>query len=118
MKKREEEHYWSRFAGSYDRDGEYVVGKRIIQLIEKALLSEEPAPVPRPTADFQQSSAVGGGGKDPSNSPFFQAVVGPAHSGLIPPIVRPGDAVKTETTGALIPGPPGQAEIIALRAHC
>jgi ubiquinone/menaquinone biosynthesis C-methylase UbiE len=40
MKKREEEHYWNRFAGSYDRDGECVVGKRIIQLIEKALLSE------------------------------------------------------------------------------
>lgn len=40
MKKQVEEHYWSRFAESYDRDGEYVVGKRIIQLIEEALLSE------------------------------------------------------------------------------
>jgi len=35
-----EETYWSRFAESYDQDGEYVVGKRIIRLIEDALLGE------------------------------------------------------------------------------
>jgi ABC-2 type transport system ATP-binding protein len=40
MKKQEEERYWSRLAKSYDRDGEYVVGKRIIQLIEEELLGE------------------------------------------------------------------------------
>jgi ubiquinone/menaquinone biosynthesis C-methylase UbiE len=40
VKKRREEKYWSRFAESYDRDGEYVVGKRIIRLIEEALLGE------------------------------------------------------------------------------
>jgi ubiquinone/menaquinone biosynthesis C-methylase UbiE len=40
VKKQTEEHYWSRFAESYDRKGEYVVGKRIIRLIEEALLSE------------------------------------------------------------------------------
>jgi len=40
MKKPEEKQYWSRFAESYDQDGEHVVGKRIIRLIEEALLSE------------------------------------------------------------------------------
>jgi len=34
------EHYWSRFATSYDRDGEYVVGKPILQAIEEQLLEE------------------------------------------------------------------------------
>ena len=40
MNRQTEENYWSRFAASYDRDGEYVVGKRIIQLIEETLLAE------------------------------------------------------------------------------
>jgi len=40
MNRQTEENYWSRFAASYDRDGEYVVGKQIIQLIEEALLAE------------------------------------------------------------------------------
>jgi ubiquinone/menaquinone biosynthesis C-methylase UbiE len=40
MKTQREEKYWTRFAESYDGDGEYVVGKRIIRLIEEALLSE------------------------------------------------------------------------------
>jgi ubiquinone/menaquinone biosynthesis C-methylase UbiE len=35
-----QERYWSRFAESYDRDGEYVVGRRIIRLIEEALYNE------------------------------------------------------------------------------
>jgi ubiquinone/menaquinone biosynthesis C-methylase UbiE len=35
-----EERYWSRFAPSYDRDGEYVVGRPILQAIEKRLLGE------------------------------------------------------------------------------
>jgi ubiquinone/menaquinone biosynthesis C-methylase UbiE len=34
------EAYWSRFAHSYDRDGEYVVGRPILQAIEKRLLQE------------------------------------------------------------------------------
>jgi len=40
MKEHREEHYWSRFAFSYDRDGEYVVGKQILQAIEEKLLKE------------------------------------------------------------------------------
>ena len=40
MKKPGEERYWSRFAKSYDRDGEYVVGKRITRLIQETLLTE------------------------------------------------------------------------------
>ncbi len=40
MKEQAEERYWGRFAKSYDKDGEYVVGKRIIQRIEEALRSE------------------------------------------------------------------------------
>jgi ubiquinone/menaquinone biosynthesis C-methylase UbiE len=40
MKEHREERYWSRFARSYDRDGEYVVGKPILQEIEKRLLEE------------------------------------------------------------------------------
>ena len=35
MNRHTEENYWSRFAASYDRDGEYVVGKRIIRQIKK-----------------------------------------------------------------------------------
>lgn len=42
MKVQREEHYWSRFANSYDRDGEYVVGKPILQAIEEKLLKEQP----------------------------------------------------------------------------
>ena len=40
MKEQREERYWSRFAHSYDSDGEYVVGKPILQAIEKRLLGE------------------------------------------------------------------------------
>ena len=40
MKKQSSELYWSRFACSYDEDGEYVVGKPILQAIEKILLNE------------------------------------------------------------------------------
>ena len=40
MKEHREENYWSRFATSYDRDGEYVVGKPILQAIEEQLLEE------------------------------------------------------------------------------
>lgn len=35
-----QERYWSRFAHSYDRDGEYVVGKAILQAIETRLSEE------------------------------------------------------------------------------
>lgn len=35
-----EEQYWSRFAHSYDRDGEYVVGRPILEAIEKKLSEE------------------------------------------------------------------------------
>jgi ubiquinone/menaquinone biosynthesis C-methylase UbiE len=35
-----EERYWSRFADSYDGDGEYVVGKPILQAIEERLAAE------------------------------------------------------------------------------
>lgn len=41
MKKQSNELYWSRFAHTYDEDGEYVVGKPILQAIEKILLSEK-----------------------------------------------------------------------------
>jgi ABC-2 type transport system ATP-binding protein len=41
MEEHREEHYWSRFANSYDRDGEYVVGKAILQAIEEKLLKEQ-----------------------------------------------------------------------------
>jgi ABC-2 type transport system ATP-binding protein len=34
------EGYWSRCARSYDRDGEYVVGRPVLQAIEKTLLQE------------------------------------------------------------------------------
>jgi len=40
MGEHSEERYWSRFAPSYDRDGEYVVGRPILQAIEKRLLGE------------------------------------------------------------------------------
>ncbi len=36
-----EERYWSRFARSYDRDGEYVVGKPILEAILKRLAEEQ-----------------------------------------------------------------------------
>jgi len=40
MKEQSREEYWTRFARSYDRDGEYVVGKPILEAIEKRLLEE------------------------------------------------------------------------------
>jgi ubiquinone/menaquinone biosynthesis C-methylase UbiE len=40
MKEHRQERYWSRFARSYDRDGEYVVGKPILEAIERRLLEE------------------------------------------------------------------------------
>ncbi len=40
MKEHREERYWSRFAHSYDRDGEYIVGKPILQAIKKKLSEE------------------------------------------------------------------------------
>jgi ubiquinone/menaquinone biosynthesis C-methylase UbiE len=41
MNDQREESYWSRFADSYDKDGEYIVGKPILQAIEEKLLSEK-----------------------------------------------------------------------------
>ncbi len=40
MKQPREEQYWSRFAHSYDRDGEYIVGKPILQAIVERLSEE------------------------------------------------------------------------------
>jgi ubiquinone/menaquinone biosynthesis C-methylase UbiE len=40
VKARREERYWSRFARSYDRDGEYIVGNPILQAILKRLSEE------------------------------------------------------------------------------
>jgi ubiquinone/menaquinone biosynthesis C-methylase UbiE len=40
MKEHRAERYWGRFAQSYDRDGEYVVGRPILQAIEEKLLEE------------------------------------------------------------------------------
>ena len=40
MERDREEHYWSRFAASYDRDGEYVVGSAILRAIEGRLRKE------------------------------------------------------------------------------
>ena len=40
MKEYREERYWSRFARSYDRDGEYIVGKPILHEIVKRLSEE------------------------------------------------------------------------------
>lgn len=36
-----EEHYWSQFARSYDRDGETIVGKPILEAIEERLSNEQ-----------------------------------------------------------------------------
>ena len=41
MKAHKEERYWSRYADSYDRDGEYVVGEPILRAIEERLLPEQ-----------------------------------------------------------------------------
>jgi ubiquinone/menaquinone biosynthesis C-methylase UbiE len=41
VKEHNEEHYWSRFAASYDRDGEYVVGRTILEAIKDNLSREE-----------------------------------------------------------------------------
>jgi len=41
MKEQREERYWSRFAHSYDSDGEYVVGRPILQAIEQRLSEED-----------------------------------------------------------------------------
>lgn len=41
MLEQRQERYWSRFAHSYDRDGEYVVGKSILQAIMKRLSEEQ-----------------------------------------------------------------------------
>ncbi len=40
MNEHKEEHYWTRFADTYDADGEYVVGKGILRKIEEELLKE------------------------------------------------------------------------------
>jgi ubiquinone/menaquinone biosynthesis C-methylase UbiE len=40
VKARREERYWSRFARSYDRDGEYIVGNPILQAILRRLSEE------------------------------------------------------------------------------
>jgi ubiquinone/menaquinone biosynthesis C-methylase UbiE len=40
MKEYRQERYWSRFARSYDRDGEYIVGRPILQEIVKRLSEE------------------------------------------------------------------------------
>jgi ABC-2 type transport system ATP-binding protein len=40
MSENRKERYWSRFAESYDADGEYVVGKPILQAIQQALSRE------------------------------------------------------------------------------
>jgi ubiquinone/menaquinone biosynthesis C-methylase UbiE len=36
-----QEHYWSRLAESYDRKGEYVVGKRILNAIRTNLMEDQ-----------------------------------------------------------------------------
>ncbi len=41
VKAQREERYWSRFAHSYDRDGEYIVGHPILQAILKRLSEEQ-----------------------------------------------------------------------------
>jgi ubiquinone/menaquinone biosynthesis C-methylase UbiE len=41
VKQHREEQYWSRFAHSYDRDGEYIVGNPILQAIVKRLSEEQ-----------------------------------------------------------------------------
>ena len=40
VKERNAGEYWGRFAHSYDRDGEYVVGHPILQAIETRLFRE------------------------------------------------------------------------------
>ena len=40
VKQYREERYWSRFAHSYDRDGEHIVGRPILQAIVKRLSEE------------------------------------------------------------------------------
>ena len=40
MRKHKEENYWSKFAYTYDNDGEYIIGKNILQTIDKKLLKE------------------------------------------------------------------------------
>jgi ubiquinone/menaquinone biosynthesis C-methylase UbiE len=40
VKQHKEERYWSQFAHSYDRDGEYIVGKPILRAIVKRLSEE------------------------------------------------------------------------------
>jgi hypothetical protein len=40
MRQHRVEQYWSRFAHSYDRDGEYVAGQPILQAIERILLQK------------------------------------------------------------------------------
>ena len=40
VKREGEERYWSRFAHSYDRDGEYIVGNSILQAILQRLSEE------------------------------------------------------------------------------
>jgi ubiquinone/menaquinone biosynthesis C-methylase UbiE len=40
VKEYREERYWSRFAASYDRDGEYVVGRAILEAIVENLMKE------------------------------------------------------------------------------
>jgi ubiquinone/menaquinone biosynthesis C-methylase UbiE len=42
VKEYSEADYWSQFAASYDRDGEYVVGRAILEAIEENLLKERP----------------------------------------------------------------------------
>jgi len=41
VKAQREERYWSRFALSYDRDGEYIVGNPILEAIVKRLSDEQ-----------------------------------------------------------------------------
>jgi ABC-2 type transport system ATP-binding protein len=40
VKEHRKEQYWSRFAQTYDKDGEHVVGKPILRAIEKRLAEE------------------------------------------------------------------------------
>jgi ubiquinone/menaquinone biosynthesis C-methylase UbiE len=40
MNEQKEERYWTRFADTYDADGEYIVGKGILRKIEEELLKE------------------------------------------------------------------------------
>ena len=40
MREHKAERYWGKFSHTYDRDGEYVVGRPILQAIETKLLTE------------------------------------------------------------------------------